>query len=76
MQSFPKTHEARLNCPVFLFHADDDSNVPCADSRACEQRLKSLGKNVTLVTVPTGNHYQSMIDQGIPRAIEWLKQRS
>jgi hypothetical protein len=53
----------------------DDSNVPCSDSRACEQRLKSLGKSVTLVTVPTGNHYQSMIDQGIPRAIEWLKQR-
>lgn len=75
VQSSPKTHEARLNCPVFLFHAEDDSNVPCADSRACERRLKAAGKNVTLVTVPTGNHYQSMIDQGIPRAIQWLKQR-
>jgi hypothetical protein len=21
---------------------------------------------------PTGDHYQSMIDQGIPRAIQWL----
>ena len=26
------------------------------------------------VEVPTGNHYDSMIQQGIPRAIPWLKQ--
>lgn len=75
VQSSPKTHEARLNCPVFLFHADDDTNVPCEDSRACSQRLKGLGKNVTLVTVRTGDHYESMIDEGIPAAIAWLKQR-
>jgi dienelactone hydrolase len=75
VQSSPRTHEARLNCPVFLFHAEDDSNVPCEDSRAAERRLKALGKDVTLVTVPTGDHYDSMIEQGIPRAIQWLKQR-
>jgi dienelactone hydrolase len=75
VQSSPKTHESRLNCPVFLFHAEDDSNVPCQDSRDCEKRLKGLGKNVTLVTVPTGDHYDSMIEQGIPRAIDWLRQQ-
>ena len=26
------------------------------------------------IEVPTGNHYDSMIQQGIPRAIPWLKQ--
>lgn len=75
VQSSPKTHEARLNCPVFLFHGEDDSNVPCADSRACERRLKALGKNVTLQTALQGDHYDSMIDLGIPMAINWLKQQ-
>ena len=26
-----------------------------------------------LVTVPRGDHYESMIDDGIPAAIAWLK---
>ena len=32
--------------------------------------------DVTLHTVPGGDHYQSMIDQGIPAGIEWLKQKT
>ncbi|MCE9527359.1 MAG: prolyl oligopeptidase family serine peptidase [Planctomycetales bacterium] len=27
VQSSPNTHESRLNCPVFLFHAEDDGTV-------------------------------------------------
>ena len=72
----PKNHEAGYSAPVFLFHAEDDSNVPIATSRASVDRLKSLGKSVTLEAVPTGDHYDSMIQQGIPRAIAWLKSRA
>ena len=36
-------------------------------------RLERLGKNVSLVTVATGNHYDSMIQHGVPRRIEWMK---
>lgn len=71
-QSSPKTHESRINCPILLFHAEDDSNVPVSESKECAQRLKGLGKDVTLVTVPTGDHYDSMIDEGIPHGIEWI----
>ncbi len=73
-QSSPLSHVSRVNCPVFLFHATDDSNISVLDSRLFADRLKQNGKPVEYVEVPTGNHYDSMIQQGIPRAIPWLKQ--
>ncbi len=68
----PRNHEADLACPLFLFHAEDDSNVPADQSREAAERLKGLGKTVTLERVPTGNHYDSMIQQGLPKAIAWM----
>lgn len=72
-QSSPHTHEARLACPVFLFGAADDDNTPLKDTQAFADRLKSQGKEVTLETVAHGGHYESMIADGIPRGIEWMK---
>ena len=72
-QSSPATHRKRLKCPVFLFHAEDDSVCEIADSRAFEAQLRQQGTNVTLETVASGDHYDSMIEQGIPKAVEWLK---
>lgn len=73
-QSSPLTHVSKIGCPVFLFHAADDSNTPVSDSRRFAELLKSNGKAVTYVEVPNGGHYNSMIQQGIPTAIPWLKQ--
>jgi dienelactone hydrolase len=72
----PKTNESKLSCPLFLFHAQDDSNIPISSSQEWAQRLSGMGKTVTFETVPTGNHYDSMIQQGIPRAIGWLQDRA
>ncbi len=72
-QSSPKTHSAKINCPVFLFHAQDDSNVPVGDSQTLAQLLQAAGKKVELKLVPTGDHYQPMIDEGVPSAVAWLK---
>lgn len=72
-QSSPKTHVAEFQCPVFLFHALDDGNVPASDSSSLAAALRSAGKQVTLRNVAVGNHYQSMIDAGIPQAITWLQ---
>jgi dienelactone hydrolase len=69
----PRRHEQDLNRPVFLFHAQDDSNVPVSESSGLADRLRQAGKDVTLEIVPTGGHYDSMIQQGIPKAIAWLK---
>ena len=76
VQSSPRTHEGRLNCPLFLFHADDDSNVPASESRSFAARLTALGKDVTLKSVASGDHYDSMLEEGIPAGIEWIKSRS
>ena len=73
VRSSPKTHLSRFNCPVFLFHAADDSVVPISRSTEFDQALRQLGKTVHLSQVPVGEHYDSMIQQGIPQAIQWLK---
>jgi dienelactone hydrolase len=74
-QSSPSTHAAQIKCPTFLFHAEDDQTCEIAESRAFAQTLKAQGTDATLATVPTGDHYDSMIDQGIPQAIQWLSAR-
>lgn len=74
-QSSPDTHIADLKAPVFLFHAKDDSNVPFADSQKFADALRSQGKDVTLEFSQTGDHYDAMITDGIPKAIEWIKPR-
>lgn len=76
VQSSPSTHESRLNCPVFLFHAEDDGNVDVQETREFSSRLSARNPAVTLKIVPTGDHYDSMIEEGIPEAIEWLKTKT
>lgn len=75
-QSSPVTHTHRVKCPVFLFHAEGDDVCDIADSRAFESALKQQGTNVTLETVAMGDHYESMIETGIPKAIEWLRRQA
>lgn len=72
-QSSPKTHTRHFECPVFLFHALDDSNEPAQTSEAFAAKLQAEGKTVVYQTTPRGDHYDSMIDSGIPAAIAWLK---
>ena len=72
-QSSPKTHVSRINCPVFLFHARDDSNEPFATTEAFAGLLQTSGKTHTFSVVDTGDHYNSMIEAGIPRGIEWIQ---
>jgi dipeptidyl aminopeptidase/acylaminoacyl peptidase len=74
-QSSPSTHRQRLKCPTFLFHAEDDTTCEIGQTRQFAEQLKEQGTDVTLVTVATGEHYDSMINEGIPAAINWLKQR-
>ena len=68
----PQEGVEHLKCPVFVFHAEDDHNVPIAITRRFVALLKQTNPNVTFHTVPTGDHYQSMIAEGIPQGIKWL----
>jgi acetyl esterase/lipase len=69
----PLRHVADFTCPVYLFHADDDTTVPLADEQAFADAMKAAGKQITFDRVATGNHYQSMIDQGIPGGIKFME---
>jgi dipeptidyl aminopeptidase/acylaminoacyl peptidase len=73
--SSPRTHAHKLKCPVFLFHAQDDGNVPIRQSTDFAAQLKKTNPHVTLVRAASGGHYDSMIREGIPKGITWLKQR-
>ncbi len=64
----------QAKCPVFLFHARDDRNVPLQQTTGFAALLKKTNANVTLVTVPNGGHYDSMLHQGIPKGITWFRQ--
>jgi dienelactone hydrolase len=75
IRSSPRTHEQALKCPLFLFHAIDDDNIPIEDTVGLADRLRQQGREVELVTVRQGGHYEPMLSEGIPRAIEWLKGR-
>lgn len=74
--SSPKTQASKLKCPVFLFHAQDDSNVPVSQTTTFAALLKQSNPNVTLIADARGDHYNSMIAQGIPKGITWFKQLS
>ena len=63
-----------IRCPVYLFHADDDSNIPTEDVARFADTLSRTNSQVTFARVPTGDHYDSMIQQGIPRGIAWIEQ--
>lgn len=75
-QTSPTTHRERIKCPTFLFQAEDDSICEIADTRAFADALTRQGTNTKFVSVPTGDHYDAMIDEGIPAAIQWLSERS
>jgi dienelactone hydrolase len=68
----PINHVDRLQCPIFFFQADDDSVTPVAGAVRFVDAAKEQQKLIEFVRVPIGDHYQSMIDEGIPRAIQWL----
>ncbi len=72
--SSPKTHASKLTCPVFLFHAEDDANVPLRDTTTFATLLKKSNSNVTLATTRQGGHFDSMVREGIPKGIAWFQQ--
>lgn len=74
-RSSPLAHVDRISLPVLLFHSEDDETVPIAHTKAFVGKLSAHSTLVKLVTVPEGGHYLPMIEEGIPKGIEWLRER-
>lgn len=72
----PFTNAPRLRCPLFLFHADDDSTVSVNESARFAEAVRRTNPDVIFRRVQTGGHYESMIRQGIPLAVGWLKEQA
>lgn len=73
-QSSPVTHVDSFNCPVLLYHAIGDQVVPFRRTQAFAGRLKAAKKEVKMSSGGGSDHYQTMVSQGIPRGLSWLKQ--
>jgi hypothetical protein len=67
-------HAHRIQAPVYLFGADDDTVVPCDQTRQFYERVVTEKQ---LEIFPTGNHWV-VYDEGLPRVAEatarWFKQ--
>ncbi|PQO47326.1 prolyl oligopeptidase family serine peptidase [Blastopirellula marina] len=74
--SSPDNCAAQIDCPVFLFHARDDSNVEFSESLAFSKQLTQAGVDVTFVPVNSGEHYSSMVNEGVPKAVDWIRERA
>jgi len=68
----PIEHAARIRCPVLLFHSQADRVAHVSESKLMADALRGAGSRPTLQLASRGDHYNSMIDEGIPFAIDWL----
>jgi len=73
--SSPKTHADKLKCPLLLFHAAGDKNVPVRHSQNFVDLVKKTNPDVTLIIARQGGHYDSMINEGLPKGIAWLQKQ-
>lgn len=73
LHASPQNQVQRINTPVFLFQARDDSKAPYATTTRFVEKLKATNPRVTFVSVEKGDHYLPMIEEGIPAAIQWIK---
>ena len=71
--SSPVNHVDKLAASVFLFHAKDDQVVPYDSSVIFSESLRVAHVNLQFHDVATGDHYDSMINAGIPAALRWMK---
>lgn len=69
----PVRQVAQLRCPLFLYHSLGDRRISITESDIFIDRVKKTNANVTYVRGAEGDHYNSMIEEGVPKAIEWLR---
>jgi dipeptidyl aminopeptidase/acylaminoacyl peptidase len=69
----PDRHLDTLNCPVMIFQAKDDSAQMVRENMQFHKDLLKVNKQTVLKLVENGGHFDSMVNEGIPAGIKWLK---
>ena len=69
----PKNHWDIQQSPLFLFHAKDDRKPWVEAIEKFHLALEKAKAPHEYVVVDSGGHYDSMIEVGLPRGVEWLK---
>ncbi len=67
----PLTYVRDLKCPVFIAHAHDDDNEPFKNTKAYVEALKRAGGKVTFEERTSGGHYDEMLQECLPKSVEW-----
>ncbi|MCA9020298.1 MAG: prolyl oligopeptidase family serine peptidase, partial [Planctomycetaceae bacterium] len=73
--SSPINYSEEINCPVFLFHSVGDQVTSYTDTGYFTGQLQKQGIDVEFVPNNGSDHYQTMIDFGIPRGIRWIQKK-
>lgn len=73
--SAPVRYTEKINCPVFLFHSVGDQVTSYSNTKKFAAKLRTQGIDTELVTSNGFDHYQTMIDEGIPQGIRWIQKR-
>lgn len=63
----------QIRSPVLIFNARDDNVVPVAEIDNYARRAEAANVALTRIVVDDGGHYQSMIEEGIPAGIRWMR---
>ena len=63
----------QIRSPVMIFNARDDDVVPIAEIENYAQRAERANVRLSRVVVDRGGHYSSMIEEGIPAGITWMR---
>ncbi|MFK8004505.1 MAG: alpha/beta hydrolase family protein [Polyangiales bacterium] len=68
----PSQHCSDFDRPTLLFAAEDDPVIDVERMQSFHMTLPAEPRRV-LILVPNGGHYQPMIEQGIPAAIDFFE---
>ncbi len=69
----PLKNTSKIKCPLFVFHSEEDGVMALTETQQFVKSVQRGNDDVTFLIAEKGDHYNSMMDEGIPAGVEWLK---
>lgn len=71
----PIANASSLKCPTLIFHARDDSVIEFGNTEHFVDNVRKTNPDIEFVIAESGDHYDSMINEGIPAGMRFLQGR-